>query len=157
MLTKDGLNFLRQAKNFHGGELSAVDTSEQDDLTWPIVRLVSNLTWSERARKYGIKGMLPDGQSQEQFITNHCKVYGDEYETITVEPERGHDFLKAINGAGARMADFINKGEYRTTNLSPQNPNISGTPAYFSIPAAGWGSGWQVGNTLIKDAHEENG
>ena len=112
MLTKDGLDFLRQARNLHGGALAGIDVAQHDDLTWPMVRLVSKLTWSERARKHGIEGELLDGLSQEQFITNHCKVYGDEYETITVEPERGHDFVRAINGAGAWMSGCINKGEY---------------------------------------------
>ena len=35
----------------------------------------------------------------------------------------------------------------RNTAIAPINP-VSGAP-YFTLPAAGWGSGWAAGNTLF--------
>jgi hypothetical protein len=58
-----------------------------------------------------------------------------------------------FNVVGEHVGQIITGGS-TSTATAPNNPNTS-TP-YFSLPAAGWGSGWAAGNVLRFNTYSAN-
>ena len=58
-----------------------------------------------------------------------------------------------FNVVGEHVGQIITGGS-TSTATAPNNPNTS-TP-YFSLPAAGWGSGWATGNVLRFNTYSAN-
>jgi hypothetical protein len=134
-LTPAGKLFLGHARTLRGGKLIDLDhrlyrdadgSHYPDDLTDPVVRIVSTISWSERARQYGIECLSnrsdwsgargPQGHPipTEDYIDLVAGAYGDEPEhrIISLHPYRRLPLTEAINRAGQDLSDCLQEGCY---------------------------------------------
>jgi len=132
-LTDSGRLFVQYARTPGGQPLALEDMVQglyPDDLTDPVVRVISKLTWPERARQFGVEALdiQPSVQSgrrgpqghhipTEEYISRVGRVYGDDRETRTVglDPYRRLPLVAAINRAGNDLSDLLSAGGYEVS------------------------------------------
>ena len=146
-LAQAGKLFLLHARTLHGSALAKIDhrlfsdgngSNEFDDLTMPIVRVKSKLTFRERTKKYGIdalssaadwSGEWAEHQGQprkmiptDDYISRVEKVYDgylEEHRTLTLEPYRKLEVHAAINAAGKDLEDLVLRGDFWIDGCEP--------------------------------------
>lgn len=131
-LDTDGRFFLDHARGIHGDRIPAerVDVRHfrggYDDLTYPIVRLVSRIAESERLRRFGIEALGsrsdwtgrygPDGGfiPTDDFISRLTRCYGDApaRRSVEITPRRSEALAEAINRTGRALRSMLAEGEY---------------------------------------------
>lgn len=131
-LNDDGRLFVSHMRTLHGEILSRISTDD-DDLTTPMVRLISQLTYGERMRQFGIDCVPrrqdasgkygPQGHiiPTEDYIARVIACYGDtpERRTISLDPyvhrvRHGRMSLaNAINAAGRDLREMLTAGMYQ--------------------------------------------
>jgi len=135
-LTENGKRFMEHARTLQGGALLDVDHSLSldadghrypDDLTDPVVSLVSTISRSERARRFGVECLSlrdwsgkpcgPQGHAipSEEYIARIVVAYDDEpeYRIITLDPYRELPLPRAINRAGNDLIQMLDRGCYK--------------------------------------------
>lgn len=145
-LTAAGRLFLLHAKTLHGAALSEIDHRmfddgdggmEFDDLTNPIVRVRSSLSWGERTRKYGIDALASRSDWTGEWAENHGQrhmIPTDDYisrveacyaghiendRTVTLEPYLKMEVHAAINKAGQDLEDLVLRGDFWIDGCDP--------------------------------------
>ena len=122
--TDNGKFFLHHAQTVRGEKLLSIGPID-DDMTNPIVRLRSKISYSDRMRRFGVNGLMRCDWSgayspqhvaipTEKYIQDMVIGYGDapEIRTITLEPYRGMTIPRAVNRAGNDLRALINEGEF---------------------------------------------
>lgn len=119
------------------------DTEDSDDVL--SIMVDDQLTWSERARKFGLSGLDPVNRSgefgpqgapipNEEYLQRVAAAFGDEKnprhfdvpDRIVRAVKAGKiSGLEAINQIGDDFARFINDGEF-SPRRSPGRPTLSG-------------------------------
>lgn len=138
MLTENANLFLENATpKLNPGQIDLkLHGGWYDDLLFPVIRIRSKISNSERMRKYGIEAFSPrinpksdfamdeNGNFKrsaqgyyipsENYIRDITIAYGDIYQSkqITLEPYRKMPIEKALDRAGTDLKGMVETGEY---------------------------------------------